>query len=239
MNNLIKSGVVGSIAGNWDQIYRENLSLMKDLQKNVPGALYVPVDCFPSADGITHKRGAPLAGGLTIFVPKTAHNLEAALRYANWLGRYENYHFLQFGHEGINHQIAQGVPKVTSATGGWIQNSGANVDYTPSVNGYAMETPELTVKVLANSYPWPEEYIAEAYRISSTNAEREPVVPVTLYASGPLTQTLISKSTVFYIESITAKAEQFDRTWNSGVKDWLDSGAQEIVAERRQKYREP
>ncbi|MDR1985612.1 MAG: extracellular solute-binding protein [Treponema sp.] len=237
MNNLIKSGVVGSIAGNWDQVYRENVRLMTDLQKNIPGALFVPVDCFPSADGITHKRGAPVAGGLTSFVPKNSKNPEAALRYLNWLARRENIFFLQFGQEGINHEIVNGIPKAINASGGWIMNSASNVDYTPFVNGYAMETPDLTARVLAASYPsWPEAYIAEAYRISSTNAEPAPVVPVTLYEAGPLTETLVNKSTTVYIESICAKPEDFDKVWDAGVQDWLVSGAQKIIDERRAKY---
>ncbi|MCL2879812.1 MAG: extracellular solute-binding protein, partial [Treponema sp.] len=239
LNNLVKSGVVGSLAGNWDQIYRENVSLMKDLQKNVPGALYVPVDCFPSSDGITHKRGAPLAGGLTIFIPRSSKNPEAAMRYVNWLAREENCHFLQFGNEGINYQTVNGVPKIISATGGWIQNSAGNMDYTPFINGYAMETPELTLQVLANSYPWPPEDIIEAYRISSLNAEPPPAVRATLYASGPLTQTLVDKSSVFYVKSIVASPENFDRVWDEGVKDWLASGAQTIIDERRAKYNGP
>jgi putative aldouronate transport system substrate-binding protein len=240
MDNLIKSGVAGSIAGNWDQVYRDNVRLMTDLQKNVPGALFVPVDCFPSADGITHKRGAPVAGGLTVFVPKTSKNPEAVLRYVNWLARPENIRFLQFGQEGINHEIVNGIPRAINAEGGWIMNSAANIDYTPFVNGYVMETPELTPRVLAASYPsWPEEYIAEAYRISSTNAEPAPVVSATFYEAGPLTETLVAKSTNIYIESICAKPEDFDRVWDAGVKDWLASGAQKIIDERRAKYTVP
>ncbi|MCL2128504.1 MAG: extracellular solute-binding protein [Treponema sp.] len=238
-NNLVKSGVVGSLAGNWDQVYRENVSLMSDLQKNVPGALYVPVDCFPSADGVTHKRGAPVAGGLTLFIPSSSKKPQAAMRYANWLGRYENCSFLQFGNEGVNHVTVNGVPKTITASGGWIQNSQANLDYTPSINGYAMETQEMAVKVLANSYPWPEEYIAEAYRISSLNAEPPPVVQATLYVSGPLTQILVDKSKVFYVASIIAAPGNFDRVWDEGVKDWLASGAQAVIDERREKYPGP
>ncbi|MDR3283868.1 MAG: extracellular solute-binding protein [Treponema sp.] len=240
LTNLIKSGVVGSIAGNWDQPYRDNVSLLVDLQKNVPGALFVPIDSFPSADGVTHKRGAPVAGGLTIFVPKTSQKLEAALRYVNWLAREENLRFLQFGTEGVNHQMVNGIPRAVSETGLWIMNSAANVDYTPFVNGYAMETPDLTARVLAASYPsWPEDVIAEAYRISSFNAEPAPVVTVTLYKAGPLTETLVSKSSAFYIESICARPENFDKAWDAGIKDWLVSGAQEVLDERRTKYNGP
>ena len=236
MNNLIKSGVVGSLGGNWDQVYRENVKLLADLQKNVPGALYVPVDCFPSKDGITHKRGPGIAGGLSFFVPKTSKNVEAALRYVNWLARRENIYFLQFGETGVNHEMVNGVPKPLTAAGPWIQNSGGNVDYTMSVNGYVMPSPEETALVLANSFPWPVDYITEAYRIASTGAIPEPVAPVTLYKSGPLTETLVTKAAVHYINGITANPAQFDTVWENGVTDWLRSGAQEILDERREKY---
>jgi putative aldouronate transport system substrate-binding protein len=236
MNNLIKSGVVGSFGGNWDQPFRENVSLMADLQKNIPDALYVPIDSFPSADGLTHKRGTGATSGLVFFIPSSSKDPKAALRYANWLARSENYYFLQFGPEGIIHEIVNGVPKMKNVGGRWILNSAANIDYTFSINGYVMETPELTARVLANSYPWPPEYITEAYMISSNNAIPEPVVPATLYASGPLTQTLTDKAAVFYIESIVAKPDDFDKVWSNGINDWLFSGAQSIIDERRAKY---
>lgn len=239
MLNLIKSGVVGSIAGNWDTVYRDNNRLMLDLQQNVPGALFTPVDCFLSADGIPHKLAGALAGGMSFFVPKTSKNIEAALRYVNWLAKKENCFFLQFGEEGINHQMADGVPKPIPAAGGWIQNSGGNIDYTISVNGWVMDTPELIAKVLSYSYQWPQEYITEAYRIASNGAEPGPVVPATLLKWAPLAQTLNDKATVVYVNGVTAKPEEFDKVWNDGVRDWLASGAQEVIDERREKYRAP
>jgi putative aldouronate transport system substrate-binding protein len=35
-----------------------------------------------------------------------------------------------------------------------------------------------------------------------------------------------------------AKPQDFDKVWEAGVKDWLTSGAQEVIEERREKYRE-
>jgi putative aldouronate transport system substrate-binding protein len=234
--NLIKSGVVGSFSHNWDQIYRENQAIMADMQKNVPGSLFVPVDCMKSVDGLTHKRGTDSIAGLSFFVPKTAKNIEAALRYVNWLAKYENYHFLQFGKEGVNHKLVDGIPQVIPATGGWIQNSNANIDYTPSINGYDLQDDDLNVKVLATSYPFPMEDVFEAYRISSFNADVTPFVRATLVEAAPLVQTLTDESAVVLIQSITAPAADFDRVYDAGVEKWRTSGAQKIVDERRAKY---
>jgi len=238
MDNLIKSGVVGSMAGNWDYIYRENTKILEDLQKNIPGADFVPIDAIQSIDGITYKRGSPPTS-LLWFIPKTAKNPEAAIRYANWLSRFENYNFLQIGHEGINHEIIDGVPSIKPVQGTWIQNSAGNGDYAFNLNGYDLGDPDLNVKVLANSYNWPPEIITEAYRISSTNAKPGPFVSVKLLNAAPVQQTLADKAEVLYAEAVRTNPENFDRVWDEGVKDWLFFGAQSIINERREKYVEP
>jgi putative aldouronate transport system substrate-binding protein len=208
------------------------------LQKNIPGAELVPIDAIQSIDGLTHKRGSPPTS-LLWFIPKSAKNPEAAIRYANWLSRFENYNFLQIGHEGVNHEIVNGVPKILPATGQWIQNSAGNGDYAFNLNGYDLGDPDLNVMALANSYRWPPEMIAEAYKISSTNAIPDPYLPVTLLAATPVQQTLTDKATVLFTQAVRAKPENFDLVWDNGVKDWLSSGAQAIIDERREKYIEP
>jgi len=238
MNSLVKSGVVGSLSHNWDNIYRENTKILADLQKNVPGANLVPIDAIRSIDGLTHKRGSPPTSMLW-FVPKSAKNPEAAIRYANWLARFENYNFLQIGHEGINHEIVDGVPKVKAVSGIWIQNSGGNGDYAFNLNGFDLGDPDMNARVLANSYNWPPEIITEAYRISSTNTYSSPHISAKLLAAAPYQQTLIDKSIVLFTEAVMANPENFDRVWDSRVKEWLASGAQAIIDERREKYAEP
>ena len=236
MDSRIKSGVVGSMAGNWDYIYRENTKILEDLQKNIPGANFVPIDAIQSVDGLTRKRGSPPTS-LLWFIPRTAKNPEAVIRYANWLSRFENYNFLQIGHEGINHEMANGVPKIKSITGIWIQNSAGNGDYAFNLNGYDLGDADTNVKVLANSYNWPPEIITEAYRISSTNAYPGPHVSVKLLKAAPVQQTLTDKAEVLYTEAVRASPGNFDRIWDDGVKDWLNYGAQAIIDERREKYR--
>jgi putative aldouronate transport system substrate-binding protein len=237
-SNVMKSGIVGAFQHNWDQPFRQNLQIQTELEKNIPGAKFVPVDPFTNSAGLSPKRGSQAAGGLIFFVPKTSKNVEAALRYANWLCRYENYHFLQFGNEGINHQTVNGVPMPLTATGPWIQNSGVNVDYTISINGYAMKNQEELAQVLAFGYPGilPED-ISTAYKISSTNAKPEPFVPASILSLAPIRNVLVDKEKVLCVNLICAKPEDFDRVWDSGIRDWLSSGAQTVIDEQQAKYR--
>jgi putative aldouronate transport system substrate-binding protein len=237
-SNVMKSGIVGAFQHNWDQPYRQNLQIQSELERNVPGAKYIPIDPFTNAAGLTPKRGSPAAGGLILFVPKRSKNPEAALRYANWLCRYDNYHFLQFGNAGVNHELVNGIPKPLAATGQWIQNSGANVDYLLSINGYAMKTAEELAQVLAFGYPGiPATEVTAAYKMASLNAKFEPFVPASILSLAPIRNVLIEKEKIFSVNVICAKPEEFERVWDSGIKDWLSSGAQTVIDEQRAKYR--
>jgi putative aldouronate transport system substrate-binding protein len=164
------------------------------------------------------------------------------MRYLNWLAKYENYHFIQTGPEGIVHTIVDGVPKLNPAAGGgWIQNSAQNIDYTPMMNGLFLETEEESIRAIASGYPWPAERVFDAYNAAMTNAIPGPVITTSspLVAAGPLNQTMVDKSVVIFVESITTSQSNFDRVWDNGIADWLRSGAQDIVNERREKYIEP
>jgi putative aldouronate transport system substrate-binding protein len=235
--NVMKSGIVGTFQHNWDHPYRQNTQIQTELAKRVPGALYIPIDPFTNSAGITPKRGSPASGGLIAFIPKSSKNPEAALRYANWLCRYENYHFLQFGNEGVNHTIVNGVKVPLSATGPWIQNSGANVDYTMSINGYAVPK-EHFGQVLAAGYPGiPPADITKAYTISSTHALVEPYVPATIMSIAAVRQVLVDKEKILSVNLIRARPSEFDQVWDAGINDWLTSGAQAVIDEQKAKYR--
>ena len=241
LKNLIKSGVVGSFGHNWDQIFRESERLLSDLRKNVPEAEWIAVDCMTSSDGITHKISYDPAG-VNYFIPASSKNPDAAMRYLNWLAKYENYHYIQTGPEGIVHTIVDGVPKLNPSAGdGWIQNSAQNIDYTPMMNGLFLKTEEESIRALAAGYPWPAEMVMEAYNVATRNAKPGPVISTSspLTAAGPIEETLVDKAITFMVQSITTSAANFDRVWDEGIADWLDSGAREVRDERREKYVSP
>lgn len=239
--DLIKSGVVGSWSGDWDTIYREPNGTFTDLRKNVPTANIVPIDPIQSSDGITHK-GSYDSVGINFFIPASAKNPDAAMRYLNWLAKYENYHFVQTGPEGITHTIgADGVIKLDPSAAkdpAWIMNSNQNIDYTPMMNGLFLETEEASIRALAAGYSWPADLITYSYNMALRNATPGLVVKTTspLTVAGPLSQTLTDKGVVIYANAITCPVNQFDAVYDAGVKDWLASGAQAIIDERRAKF---
>jgi putative aldouronate transport system substrate-binding protein len=109
------------------------------------------------------------------------------------------------------------------------------------MNGLFLETEEESIRALAAGYPWPSEMVMAAYNIAMTNAKPGPVIATAspLIVAGPLNQTLVDKSNNFVVQAVIAPTANFEREWNSGINDWLASGAKIIREERQEKYVAP
>jgi len=233
--NMIKSGFVGAFSGNWDLPYRSDLAILADLRRNVPNADFVPVDAIQSSDGITHKDMFDKVG-LRVFVPAFSRQPEAALRYLNWLCIPENYMFIQRGHEGVNHEMVDGIPQIITRPPNdpWIQNSAQNIDFTMLQNGVETGNQDNNIRALAFSYPgFSSDVILNAYNISVRNARAPVVVNVPTPPNAAMYgQTLQDMTNALLARAITASPADFDRVWTTGIQDWLRSGGQAVFDER-------
>jgi len=239
--NLLKTGRVGAFSGNWDLVYRADYNINAELAKNVPGAEFVPIDPFQNAQGVTVKTISDRAG-LRAFVPASSRNPEAALKYLNWLTKYENLNFLQLGQEGVNHIMVNGAPVVFGmpANHPWIQNSSNNIDMTIPINGVLIKNAQgvLTPFVAGNYGDTPAATITTAVTYASVNGRTTPVVAgATPTKLGPVDQTLKDKADALLAQAITASIANFDSVWDAGYRDWLSSGAQEVMDERASLWR--
>ncbi|MCL2440630.1 MAG: extracellular solute-binding protein [Treponema sp.] len=235
--NQIKSGVVGAFSQNWDFPYRTDINILGDLRRNVPNAEFIAIDAITDANGVTTKDMFDKVG-LQIFIPSFSKNHVAALRYLNWLAKPENYQFIQIGQEGINHQIENGVPRLIAAPPGhdWIQNSSMNIDITMPMNGIEMGSTELNARVLALGYGTIDpNIIVNAYEISTRNARAAAVHQATTTIN-QYDQTLRDKADQLLAQAIRARPADFDRVWDAGYADWLQSGGQEVINERSALY---
>lgn len=227
--NTVKSGAVGAFCGNWDLPYRNDYSIMKDLRSNVPNADFVPVDAFQNKEMYDKV-------GLQIIIPSFSKNQEAALKYLNWLCIGENYSFLQIGQEGVNHRMVDGVPEIIARPPNdpWFQNSGSNIDFTMPMNGIEMGNDELNARVLALTYAGTApEAIVNAYSIGTVNARAPVVVNSPTTQDGIYGQTLRDGVEALLGQSITAKTADFDRVWDTGFQNLMQSGGQAIMDERK------
>ena len=135
--------------------------------------------------------------------------------------------------------MVSGVPKTLATPPGnqWIQNSPNNIDYTMPINGVEMGSAELNAKVLGFSYGnIPPEVIANAFVISTTNARAAAVFTATTKVN-QYNQDLREKADDLLAQAITCKPNEFSKTWDAGIKDWLASGGKEVFDERKSLYK--
>jgi putative aldouronate transport system substrate-binding protein len=237
--NLVKSGIAGGFSSNWDHAYRDSPGILTMLRKNIPDAVLEPISPFVNSRGQAPREIYDPAG-IYSFIPAYSKTPQAAMRYLNWLSRMENCSFLQIGPAGIVHEMAGDVPRIKAAAGLWIQNSGNNMDYTIPHNGLNLGDAAKNMKALAMGYrPEFSDLVNRAYALAMKDGKPYPVVPVTLTAGVEHAATLSGKENSLKVKAITCPPGQFDQVWDEGIKDWLASGGQAVIDERRTKYIAP
>ena len=203
-----------------------------------PDAAFIAVEPFKNDAGIYRKYLAP-ANDRKVFFPATNDEPLASMLYLNWITKLENRRFLQIGVEGVNHKVlADGSIQNIAATGEMIMNSLQNIDYTITINGLDLGDPALTAKSLALGYDLVDKrFIERAYRLTDNNARYTPHYNVgEIKSEEGMGPALAEKRNNFLVQAVVAKPEDFDRVFDAGMRDYLNSGGQAIINERRAKY---
>jgi putative aldouronate transport system substrate-binding protein len=239
-DNLIKAGYVGAFMHNWDYPYRDGGEGIHANLKKLVGedAAFVAVECFKNDAGLYRKfLSAPV--DRKVFFPATNDEPLASLLYLDWITKLENRRFLQIGEKGVTHEVlADGTIKTIAATGEKIMNSPNNIDYTITINGLDLGDPELNIKSVALGYGGVDKrYIEIAYNITSNHARYGKNYKVgEIKSEEGMGPALKEKRDNLLIQAIVAKPEDFDAVWDKGYADYLRSGAQAIINERKEKY---
>jgi len=239
-DNMIKAGYVGAFMHNWDYPYRDGQEgIHANLQKLVgPDAAYIAVECFQNNAGIYRKYlSAPI--DRKVFFPSTNKEPLASVLYLNWISKLENRKFLQIGEKGVTHEVlADGTIQTKAVTGAKIMNSPNNIDYTITINGLDLGDTDLNVKSVALGYGGVDKrFIEKAYKITSNEARYGKNYNVgQIYAEEGMGAVLPEKRNNFLIQSVVAKPADFNSVFDRGLQDYLNTGGQAIIDERRVKY---
>ena len=239
-DNMIKAGYVGAFMHNWDYPYREGGEGIHTNLKKLVGedAAFIAVDCFKNDAGL-YRKYLPAPIDRKVFFPATNDEPLASLLYLDWITKLENRRFLQIGEEGVTHEVlADGTIKTVAATGAKIMNSPNNIDYTITINGLDLGDPDLNIKSVALGYGGVDKrFIERAYRITNNDARYDQNINVgEIKSEAGMSTVLKEKRDNLLIQAIVAKPEDFDAVWDSGFADYLRSGGQAIINERREKY---
>jgi putative aldouronate transport system substrate-binding protein len=239
-DNLMKAGYVGSFIHNWDYPYRDgDNGIAANIKKLVgPTAAYIAIDVWKNNAGVYRKYLSPPVDR-KVFFPATNKEPVASLLYLDWLSTLGNRKFLQIGEEGVTHVTQEdGSVKALAAKGEKIMNSPNNIDYTIVINGLDVGNSTLTAKSLAMGYAGVDKRFIEAsYAIQRNQSRITSNFNVGKINSeegmGPAEQ---EKRNNLMVQAVVAKSGTFDKVWDAGYKDLLNSGVQAIIDERKAKY---
>ena len=238
----MKAGYVGAFMHNWDYPFRNGEDCINlNLQRNVgEDAMFVPIDCFQNADGVTKKfMGAPVGSDRKIFFPATNKEPLASLLYVNFISSEEAIKYLQTGLEGTNYNLtADGAYEILPATGEWVKNSGNNIDYTMTCNGLYLG--DATAATTALSYPGiPADVVIQANIYGQNNGYFVKHFNVgTIESETEVGTSLTEKRDALLTQAVTASVEDFDQIIADGMEDYMSSGGQDIMDERIEKLQE-
>lgn len=239
-DNMIKAGFVGAFIHNWDYPYRDGENgITANLQKLVgPDAAFIAVDTFKNDAG-KHRKYLSAPVDRKVFFPATNKEPLASLLYVNWISKLENRKFLQIGEKGVTHEVlADGSIKILAATGEKIMNSPNNIDYTITINGLDLGSQELNGKSIVFGYAGVDSrLIQKAYDVASTDVYvGKPVNVGEIEAEEGQGPALQEKRDTLLPQAVTAKSDKFDSVFDKGFEDYLKSGGQAIINERRAAY---
>lgn len=236
-DNLIKAGYVGAFQHNWDYPYRDGANgIHGSLQKLVgPDAAFIAVDCFKDNAGKYRKF---LAGPIDrkVFFPASNKEPLAAMLYLDWITKFENRKFIQIGEEGVTHVTQEdGSVKTIAAAGAKIMNSPNNIDYTITINGLDLGNKVLNTKSVALGYAGvAARFIEKAYVATDNQARYAKHYNCgEIKSEAGMSSALQQKRDNLMIQAIVAKPADFDKVWDAGFQDYLKSGGQAIIDERK------
>lgn len=239
-DNMIKAGYVGCFMHNWDYPYRDGENGITANLKKLVGddAAFIAIEPFKNDKGVYKKYLSPPIDR-KVFFPLSNDEPLASLLYLDWISNLQNRKFLQIGEEGVTHEkLPDGSVKTIAATGEKIMNSPNNIDYTITINGLDLGDADLNVKSIANGYAGVEpRLIAKAYEITSKDARIGKHVNVgQIEAEEGQGTALKEKRDKLLAQAVVAPPAQFESIFNSGMQDYLNSGGQTIIEERKVKY---
>ncbi|MDR6550957.1 extracellular solute-binding protein [Paenibacillus qinlingensis] len=230
----VTNGKVGFFGANWDYPLRQNIS--EPLKANVPTASYVPIDVFKNYEG-KFKKNAYNENGVNIIIPKSSKNAELAVKYLNWMSDVKNLFFLQYGQEGVNHKMVNGIPQVIAQTGDNLQTSYLNLDYTLVVNGAELGDQQKNIKALAASAPGLEAVAEQSYKINTTDTYTAFFYDTPNESSIKFGKTLGDMGKLMTDKLINCKSAEFDALYDKLVAEYMAAGGQAVMDENIKIYR--
>ncbi len=236
-------GNFGYFLQQYDQPWRTDKNYQSEMAKNVPGAEWIPVNCWANIyDGRTLHDNYD-AAGLTVFIPHwvSDETAKAAVMYLDWMAQPENMFMLQNGTEGINYETlnADGLPINAKPTEEVPDENKLHAgDVCFLANGFNFGDDAKNAAYVALSFPGYEELVARSVMYSNTDAWTQLSFTVAIEAATDYSATVITKQNELIAQIISCDPANFDAVWDEYIQAIRDSGADEVIEAYRQAYKD-
>jgi putative aldouronate transport system substrate-binding protein len=233
----IMTGKVGFFSEDVPNVYQTNPGVYALLQKNVPNATLAPVDVYTNDQG-KHAKPQYLPAGMFIMIPKSSKNAVEAIKYLDWMAQKDVLFTMKYGMENTDYKLVNGLPVLmdTDETKNKNYNNG---DMAIISNGYDFGSDEKNAEAMALGLP--EQYRGDA-KTSIKIALSDTFTPVRfqrpLQSESKFASTLLDKFKEMIVKTTMAKPDEFDKVYDAILKDYMSSGGQETLNERKAAYKE-
>ncbi len=169
----------------------------------------------------------------------------AAMMYLEWMIQPENLYVMQWGIEGENHVVVDGVPTLVGEYDGeYAQGYNNNKDYWCC----AIESREFGTiydKLATNSPKGlPKDFTQELCDLYDLNLKKvemgyamnDALFSQTIEAENEYRGTLQALFTEYYDQLVMCKPEEFDALYEKLTAEYMDAGYREVIEERKAAY---
>ena len=216
----------------------QNGGYYNTLKETVPGAKLTAIDTFTDKNGKRPKETYNPVG-LYIAISKSSKNVDAAIKYLNWMAQDDVMRTLQYGWEGKTYTLDENGFPVTIDTDEAKKMHWYNLGFDTAIliNGKYMGDQEKSVEFNAIATGENKDLFMECYK-NSINDGWEPVVMPPNDALIKYGTSISAKLTELITKGIIAKPSEFDSTYDKLVKDFEDVGGKAVNEAAIKQYEE-
>ena len=169
----------------------------------------------------------------------------AAMMYLEWMIQPENLFVMQYGVEGENHNVIDGVPTLVGEYNGeYAQGYNNNKDYwccaieARKTGTYYDTIASISPKGL------PQDFTAELQKQYDLNLKKyelgyamnDALFAQTIEAENEYRGTLQALFTEFYDKLVMCKPEEFDALYEQYTAEYMDAGYRDVIEQRKAAY---
>ena len=235
-----KSDFVNGRAGVYGFYLSANSDVISTLMENCPDAkidILDPHAGVPKGETLYDYKAAPI--GISTGISAYCDHPEAVMMYINWMAQPEVLEYMQYGVEGANYTVVDGLKVLNSDYDGETRFASTNANIDLFIMVAQTRRDATSLEAMAATYcPNGYEYLME--EIFNYNATKTYIMnyqyTTPIASQSEYGETLRTMFQSFATDVITCSPDEFDAKYDALLADYCAAGLDEIHAEKASVY---